>query len=579
MKNYLRKGFTILKTSGFKGLEEKIKDKFGKSGMSYQEWYLKNEISARELEEQRNYNFNYNPLISVIVPTYNTPLNFLEEMIASLQKQSYTNWELCIGDGSQGNLELEQYLKQAATSDARIKYKILDRNMGIAGNTNGALELATGDYVALLDHDDFLAPQALFRVVELLQGTDKIDVFYTDEDFVSGDGKTHIFPILKPDYSEELLCSHNYITHFFVAKRVLFLEAGGFCSELDGSQDYDIIFKCVERANFVKHIPEVLYHWRMHAASVAGDPDSKTYAYTAGKRAIENHMMRSNIEADVEYIEGLHGMYHSVYKVKNAPLVSIIICQKHNDIDIIENIKQLINVNNYENIEIVLVSNQSYEDIFLKNNNVKCIKYDNQFNYARLNNIAAKQSKGDYLLFLNDSLMPTKGQEIEEMLGICQKEEVVGVGGKVLYYDDTVRHAGIVLGTRQPIEYAFSGIDNMDDGYLQRPRINCNYSAVSGLCMLVKKEVFIENNGFDEKIDDGISDVEFCYRIKGEEKRIVYVASAQWKMCMDRKKAYKIKKNVSAESKSFLKAISNMNDPYYNKNFSKKTKTFSVLFK
>lgn len=579
MKNYLKKGYTILKTSGIKGLEEKFKKRFEENGMSYQEWYLKNKISEQELEGQKQYNFNYRPLISVVVPTYNTPLNFLEEMIASLQKQSYTNWELCIGDGSQGNLELEQYLKQVATSDARIKYKILDRNMGIAGNTNGALELATGDYVALLDHDDFLAPQALFRVVELLQGTDKIDVFYTDEDFVSGDGKTHIFPILKPDYSEELLCAHNYITHFFVAKRALFLEAGGFCSELDGSQDYDIIFKCVERANVVKHIPEVLYHWRMHAASVAGDPDSKTYAYTAGKRAIENHMMRSNIEADVEYIEGLHGMYHSVYKVKNTPLVSVIICQKHNDIDIIENIKQLIDVNNYENIEIILVSNQSYEDMFLKNNNVKCIKYDNQFNYAKLNNIAAKQSKGDYLLFLNDSLVPTKGQEIEEMLGICQKEEVVGVGGKALHYDDTVRHAGIVLGTRRPIEYAFSGIGNMDDGYLQRPRINCNYSAVSGLCMLVKKEVFIENNGFDEKIDDGISDVELCNRIRGEGKRIVYAASAQWKMCMDRKKAYKIKKNVSAESKNFLNAISKMNDPYYNKNFSRKVKAFSVLFK
>lgn len=579
MKNYLKKGYTILKTSGIKGLEEKFKKRFEENGMSYQEWYLKNKISEQELEGQKQYNFNYRPLISVVVPTYNTPLNFLEEMIASLQKQSYTNWELCIGDGSEGNLELEQYLKQAATSDARIKYKILDRNMGIAGNTNGALELATGDYVALLDHDDFLAPQALFRVVELLQGTDKIDVFYTDEDFVSGDGKTHIFPILKPDYSEELLCSHNYITHFFVAKRALLLEAGGFCSELDGSQDYDIIFKCVERANVVKHIPEVLYHWRMHAASVAGDPDSKTYAYTAGKRAIENHMMRSNIEADVEYIEGLHGMYHSVYKVKNTPLVSVIICQKHNDIDIIENIKQLIDVNNYENIEIILVSNQSYEDMFLKNNNVKCIKYDNQFNYAKLNNIAAKQSKGDYLLFLNDSLVPTKGQEIEEMLGICQKEEVVGVGGKALHYDDTVRHAGIVLGTRRPIEYAFSGIGNMDDGYLQRPRINCNYSAVSGLCMLVKKEVFIENNGFDEKIDDGISDVELCNRIRGEGKRIVYAASAQWKMCMDRKKAYKIKKNVSAESKNFLNAISKMNDPYYNKNFSRKVKAFSVLFK
>lgn len=567
-----------MKNSGVRGLSIKIKAKYGKKGMSYHDWYVKNAISEQELESQRKRQFEYRPLISIIVPTYNTPIDFLTEMIESLERQSYENWELCIGDGSEGNAQVEKALKELSEKDVRIKYVILPKNMGISGNTNGALELAKGEYIGLLDHDDFLAPQALYRIVEELQNKD-IDVFYSDEDFVSGDGQTHIFPILKPDYSEELLCSHNYITHFFVVKRKIVIEVGGFISEFDGSQDYDLIFRCIEEANTVKHIPEVLYHWRMHAASVAGDPDSKKYAYEAGKHAIEKHFERTGIHAEVDYIKGLHGMYHPSYAVEGEPRVSIIVAQKHDNILVEKNITRIIEKSSYKNLEFVIVSTSSYKELTDKYQQIQVCHFDGNANYAHMNNLGAKKASGELLLFLNDELTITKGNEIAELVGICAKENIGVAGAKVLFKDNTVRHAGIILGRSKKIEYAFVGIDNMNDGYLQRPRVNCNYSAVSGLCMMVRKELFQKLKGFDERLDDGISDVAFCCRMLKYNKKIVYMAHSQWITENSKVKKFTIKRNINRASKAFLVKLERIEDPYYNKNFSQKADLFDVNYR
>ena len=585
MNAYLEKCHFILKNEGIRGLIKKVNKKIFCKDISYNEWCINNKPSENELDMQRQTNFKIRPLISIIVPTFNTPLNFLHEMIESLQKQTYTNWELCIGDGSGGNSLLEKELNFLASEDKRIKYVILDKNRGISGNTNCALGLAKGEYIALLDHDDFLAPQALFRIVEALQ-EDEIDVFYTDEDFVSGDGKTHIFPILKPDYSEELLCSHNYITHFFVVRKEIITTVGGFQSEFDGAQDYDIIFRCLEIAKSVKHIQDILYHWRMHASSVAGDPESKNYAYEAGEKALEKHLYRIGESATIKKIDGLHGMYQPAFEIDENLSVSVVIANVETECDLEKEINDIYNNVKLKNIEIIIIDGRKVKEEYknhkkLENQykNLKIDLWDKNDSYAQINNYGANKTRGDYLLFLNSGLSPISGDAIREMLGICSRRGVGVVGAKVLYYDNTVRHAGILIGGNKKIEYPFIGIDNFADGYLQRPRINCNYSAVSGMCMMVSKKVFIEERGFNENVNNGISDVEFCYRIIEHGKRVAYAAHSIWKTRKKIKKAYCIDTQLTEESKRFLKMISNGEDPYYNKNFPLQTEPFSVIFK
>lgn len=325
VKNLI-KVYRYIAENGLKGLGNYLVERINSNVKPYDEWFKENQLTEKEIEAQKNKKFDYEPKISIIVPTYNTPLKFLKEMVESLENQTYSNWELCIGDGSEGNQELEEALKAYQEKDKRIKYKILPKNRGISGNTNGALELATGEYVGLLDHDDALAINALYEVVNALQETD-YDVIYTDEDMTSYDMKVHKDPKFKPDFSMDLLCSHNYITHFFVVKTEIIKKIGGFRSEFDGSQDYDLIFRCVEEAKQIKHIPKILYYWRMHENSVAGNPASKMYAYEAGKRAIEEHFKRTGVSAKVEHTE-LWGMYHVIYDTPGDPLVSIIIPNK-----------------------------------------------------------------------------------------------------------------------------------------------------------------------------------------------------------------------------------------------------------
>ena len=322
-KKNIEKGINHIRKHGVKGLKEYIVSRVNASAMPYGEWFELNKPTKEELEKQKKVKFEFEPKISIIVPTYKTPINFLREMIDSVVDQTYSNWELCIADGSEGDAAVEAELEKYAKQDDRIKYTLLEKNEGISGNTNAALELATGEYVGLFDHDDILAPNALYEVVKALQEKE-YDILYTDEDKITGDGKEHNDPNFKPDFSMDLFCSHNYITHFFVVKTNIIKEIGGFRPEYDGSQDYDLMFRCIENADSIKHIPMILYHWRIHMNSVAGDPASKMYAYDAGKRAIEDHFKRIGVKAKVEHT-GLWGMYHVIYETPGNPLVSIII--------------------------------------------------------------------------------------------------------------------------------------------------------------------------------------------------------------------------------------------------------------
>ena len=340
-KKNIEKGINHIRKHGVKGLKEYIVSRVNASAMPYGEWFELNKPTKEELEKQKKVKFEFEPKISIIVPTYKTPINFLREMIDSVVDQTYSNWELCIADGSEGDAAVEAELEKYAKQDDRIKYTLLEKNEGISGNTNAALELATGEYVGLFDHDDILAPNALYEVVKALQEKE-YDILYTDEDKITGDGKEHNDPNFKPDFSMDLFCSHNYITHFFVVKTNIIKEIGGFRPEYDGSQDYDLMFRCIENADSIKHIPMILYHWRIHMNSVAGDPASKMYAYDAGKRAIEDHFKRIGVKAKVEHT-GLWGMYHVIYETPGNPLVSIIIPNKDHTDDLDKCVKSIIN--------------------------------------------------------------------------------------------------------------------------------------------------------------------------------------------------------------------------------------------
>lgn len=577
----IKSGVKHLREYGFKDFKEYLISRVNDTGKSYKEWFKENQVTQEELNEQRKRTFSYSPVISVIVPTYKTPIIFLREMIDSVLNQSYPNWELCIADGSEGDKEVERELGIYAQKDKRIRYCLLDKNEGISGNTNAALKMATGDYVGLFDHDDLLAPNALYEIVNALQEKE-YDILYTDEDKITGDGKEHMDPNFKPDFSMDLFCSHNYITHFFVVKTEIIKGVGGFRKEFDGSQDYDIMFRCIEQAESIKHIPMILYHWRIHMNSVAGDPASKMYAYDAGKHAIEEHFKRVGISAKVEHA-GLWGMYHILYETPGDPLISIIIPNKDHIDDLSRCIESIVEKSVYSNYEIVIVENNSeeaktfqyYDKIEQTYSNIKVVKWDGPFNYSAINNFGVKYTNGEYLLFLNNDTELITPTALKEMLGCCMREDVGAVGAKLLYADDTVQHAGVVIGFGGYAGHVNTGIERDDYGYMVRARINCNYSAVTAACMMTKKSLFHQVQGFDEQFVVACNDVDYCLKLRKLGKWIVYNAFSEWYHYESKSRGYEDTpeklKRFEGEIEKFQKKwpeILEKGDPFYNPNFS-----------
>ncbi|MCC8029883.1 MAG: glycosyltransferase, partial [Lachnospiraceae bacterium] len=327
--------------------------RFHINGDGYRLWWKTHRLTEDEAERQRQRVFERTPLISIPVPLYNTPLQYLRELIDSVQSQTYGSWELCLADGSTDD-QAEQFIRQRYAGNARIKYRRLSRNSGIAGNTNEAVSMAEGEYIGLLDHDDLLAPNALFEVVKVINEHTGADVIYTDEDKISDDITDHFGPAFKPDFNLDLLRSCNYICHFFVVKKDIADEIHGFRSEFDGSQDYDFILRCVERAECVYHIPMILYHWRCHPNSVAGNPENKLYAYEAGRRAIEEHLRRTGEpDAQVERLP-FWGHYRVNYPVRNRDRVSILIVNTGSAADLRRCVDSILSKTTYPDYHIYI---------------------------------------------------------------------------------------------------------------------------------------------------------------------------------------------------------------------------------
>ncbi|WP_415980689.1 glycosyltransferase family 2 protein [Faecalicoccus pleomorphus] len=584
------KATKYLRENGLKKFIKRLKYGPNTNSVTYQDWFLGQRITEEELQKQSKQKFVYSPKISIIVATFNTKEGYLKEMIDAVVHQSYSNWELCIADGS--NTDSVIHYIEKNYPDSRIKYTKLDQNYGISGNMNKALELATGDYVGLYDHDDMLELDALYEVVKSIQDY-PYDLIYTDEDKFDDSKKEFVDPNFKPDYSPDLFRSHNYITHFFVVNKKIIDQVGEMRSEFDGAQDYDFMFRCIEKANGIYHIPKILYHWRMHPLSTAQNPESKLYCYEAGKKAIEEHYKRTGVEATVEMMpKPMWGMYHTTYSTKDNPLVSVII-PNMNHKNILETcINSLYNINTYKNFEIIVIENNSteqdifdyYEQIQLEHDNVRVVTWDKEFNYSSINNYGVEYAKGDYLLFLNnDTEMITK-DALSEMLGCCMRPEVGAVGAKLLYEDDTVQHAGVVIGFGGYAGHVFNGIDKDDYGYMVRARINCNYSAVTAACMMVKKSVFNDVGGFDEQFKVACNDVDLCLKIRKTGKLIVYDAFSLWHHYESKSRGYednqekiwRFNNEVERFQKKWPDILKN-GDPYYNKNFKIEHGPFQLM--
>ena len=583
----IKKGIRYLKHYGVRGFYARLLERFEEREVEYQEWYEKNKPSEEELARQRKKKWKEPVTISVLVPAYRTPEAFLRQMIESVLNQTYPYLELCIADGSGKNISVEKVVKEYQANDQRVRYQRLEKNEGIAGNTNAAIRMATGDYLALFDHDDLLSPNALFEVASTIE-KDKADVVYTDEDKVTSDLKEHFQPHFKPDFNPDLLCSNNYICHLFVVKRSLALKLGGQDPAYDGAQDYDFIFRCTEEAEKIVHIAKILYHWRVHQASTADNPTSKMYAFDAGKRAIEAHLQRIGAKAEVSHTKDL-GFYRVKYQVQGNPKVSIVIPNKDEKETLKKCLESIWQKTTYSNYEIILVENNSttreirdyYQELDGKNG-VRVVYWDKEFNYSAINNFGISYAKGEYILCLNNDITVTSPEWMEELLANCQRPEVGIVGARLYYPDNTIQHAGIVLGMGGCAGSLFVGLARSRGGYLHKAALQQDLSAVTAACFMVKKEAFEKVGGFEEKLAVAFNDVDFCLKVRHAGYLVVYDPYAELYHHESKTRGYE---NTEAKKRRFQEEIEYMRchwmpdilrDPYYNENLSLKASDYSL---
>ena len=565
-KSLLAKTYDYWKKNGAKKCAKTIYMKFFRlEEVSFRQWQKGALPTQRDLERQKDAHFQTEPVISLAVPLYRTPEPYLKEMIQSVRNQTYGKWQLCLADGSgdgksdgdgtgsgdgkssgdgtgdrdgKGSRSgsLEETVKRLAEHDERICYQNLGENRGIAGNTNAALAMATGDYVALLDHDDMLAPDALYEIVKCINQHPGADVIYTDEDKVDEKGKKYYEPHFKPDFNLDLLRTMNYICHLFVVKRELADRTGGFRSEYDGAQDYDFIFRCTEQAKEIRHVPKLLYHWRCHRGSTAQNPASKQYAFDAGLRVIQDHYRRMGIQATVSH--GIKpGMYHTIYERPSDPLVSVIIPNKDHIRDLDLCISSLMEKSSYQNLEIIVVENNStdpetfdyYEQKEKEMDNLRVVEWKGEggFNYPAINNYGVSFARGEYLLLLNNDIEMIDGCCVEELLGHCMRPDVAIAGARLYYGDDTIQHAGVIVGLGGVAGHAFVGLPRSEWGYMAKAVATQDLSAVTAACMMVKKEVYLDVGGMTEALAVAFNDVDFCLKVREKGWLVVYEPYAQ----------------------------------------------------
>lgn len=550
----------------------KTYQKYNHEEMTYMQWIKKNEPNKKELKIQKNTKFKINPKISILVPVYNTPEHFFKELVESLQNQTYSNWELCLADGSPEPLK---YMKEYAHNDKRIKYSIIGENKGISGNTNEALKLATGDFIGLLDHDDLLPIFSLYEVVKAINENPNVEFLYSDEDKIEELNKPRYGVFFKPDFSPYTLKSANYICHFSIFKKELMDKLGGFKSEYDGSQDFDIVIRASENTKNIVHIPKVLYHWRVHQNSTAGNSDSKPYAFEVGKKVIKDHIKRSGV--DVEVTDGLTpGSYEVKYKVNENPKVSIILDAMKASKDRIEKVLKEINKTTYKNKEIILIVNErnKKEDIKEISSKVDKIVEATENKFETYNN-AVKEATGEYFIIFDRRLRNIdKTDYIEQLLGICQDQEVGIVGTKLYNKNNLVEHSGIILGMNGTGDFLYKGAHKDAGTYMQRLLIIHNLTCVYTKYAMIDKKVFEKIGGFTTKYFGKLVSIDTSLKMIDENKQVIINPIVS--ICVDKLSDVKEDKTQIEEFTKEWKKYYEQGDRYFSPNLSKRNIGLSI---
>lgn len=520
--------------------------------------------------------FKYNPLMSFIVPVYNAPKKLLCECIDSLLSQNYNNFEICIVDDHSTSIETIEALKEYE-KNKKINVIYRKENGMISKASNDAIKMAKGEFIVLVDNDDTIENDALYYFVEALNNNKKLDLIYSDEDKLDYNGK-RMEPHFKPDWSPDTFMCLNYICHLTAIRRSIVNKIGGFRSEYDGSQDYDLFLRVVDVTDNIYHVPKILYHWRQTKTSTAGYLGNKSYAYLAGKRALEDTLKRRKIKGKV-YDNSKVSTYLVEYE-HNNPKVSIIIPMKDKAKITKSCLESLYNKMTYKNFEIIIVDNGSVEEEtrqmlnYYKSNydNFRVIRIESEFNYSYLNNQAVKKAKGEYILFLNNDTEVKDSNFLDEMVGYAMQKHVGCVGIKLIYKDKKVQHAGVVLGYGGVAGHIFVPYDYSDVGLFGRLAMPYNYTAVTAACLLIKKSKFTEVNGFDENLKVALNDVDFCLKVLERGYYNVCLSNVEMYHYESRSRGYEVTKEKQErykreESYMLKKWGKNLdNDKYFSKN-------------
>ena len=506
----------------------------GNEYADYDTWLRIMRVSRQELFEQRKTKFSYAPKFSVVVPLYHTPAKFLKDLVRSMMYQSYANWELCLVNASPEDVHLTSLLENWAMRDKRIRLIRLEKNLGIAQNTNAGIAASTGEFIAFLDHDDFLEPDALFCYADALNKDKTIDVFYSDEDKTDEYAAHYFYPHFKSDFNIDLLHANNYMCHFLAVRKSLVDTVGGLNEKFDGAQDYDFVLRLTEHTKKIYHCPRILYHWRCSNQSTAANQGNKMYAIHAGKAALNAHYKRLGWNARAQ--EGaVDGWYQTKFTLKEEPLVSILIPNKDHTDDLDVCLNSFFERADYQNYEFIIIENNSvlpetfayYEKIEKEHDNVKVVYWEAGFNYSAINNFGFKFAKGDYIMLLNNDVELITPDIFQSMLGFCMRPEVGIVGAKLLYNDHTVQHAGVLVGAGGLADHVFKGIHEDDPGYMGRAISSQDVSAVTAACLLVKRSVYEEVGGLEDEFQVAFNDVDFCLKVRKAGYLIVYDADVK----------------------------------------------------
>jgi GT2 family glycosyltransferase len=544
----------------------------------YQEWLEKRRPSEQDLVAARDEAraFAYRPLISIITPVFNTPALWLDKAVESVLRQVYENWELVLIDDGSTHPETVELVATIALRDSRIVVVKRETTGGISAASNSGLERARGEWVSLLDHDDVLEPDALFEVVKYLQSNPDIDLIFSDEDKITEEGLAA--PQFKPDWSPDFLLSYNYLCHFTTIRREIVERAGRFRPEFDGAQDYDLFLRVSELTTRFHHLPRILYHWRRSETSTSDNIRRKPQALEAGRRAVENHLLRRGERGHVTVDWQTHA-YWVKRELRETRRISIIIATRDR-IDLLSRcIASITSKTSYPNYEIIVVDNESKSEEareYFRNFEHRLLQFHGPFNFSALNNLAVEQTDAPWLLFLNNDVEVIESEWLTVMAEHVQRPEVGAVGARLLYPNDTVQHAGVVLGVGGIADHAFRHFPADAPGVSRQLQVTRNYSSVTGACLLTRREVFEEIGGFDEEqLPVTFNDVDLCLKMRRAGYLIVYTPFA------------KLYHHESASRRRSVEALETEvirerwpeyleRDPYYNPNLSRERADFSL---